>query len=106
MRNGCSDEGKSARSLTLATFGVEKVPERRNMGCLTGAFLRARKDDFQPTKHRTKPSAPKGKQRNKLKCFRWRSISKGFVPKILTTQWAISMYTMDCVACKITVVWY
>ena len=51
-----------------------------------------KEDDFQPTKkRRTKPSAPKGKQRGKLKCCRWKSISKGYVPKILT-QWAVSTY--------------
>ena len=44
-------------------------------------------EDFDPTKkRRTKPSVPKGKQRSKLKRYRWKSISKGYVPKIPMTQ--------------------
>ena len=67
------------------------------------ASEKEKEDDFQPTKkRRTKLSTPKGKQRSKLKVYHWRSILKGYmyVPKILTTQWAVS----DCVAREISVV--
>ena len=73
--------------LTLATFSVDKkVQERRKYGMSDQSVFESEKekDGFQPTKKcRTKPSAPKGKQRSKLKCCRWKSISKGYVPKIL-----------------------
>ena len=44
---------------------------------MTAAFAceseNEKEDDFQPTKkRRTKPSAPKGKQRSKLKCYLWK----------------------------------
>ena len=44
---------------------------------MTAAFAceseNEKEDDFQPTKKRhPKPSAPKGKQRSKLKRYRWR----------------------------------
>ena len=67
--------------LTLATFSVEKnVPERRKYGMSDRNVSESKKqkaEDFQPTKKwHTKPSAPKGKQRSKLKHYRWRSTSK------------------------------
>ena len=56
-----------------------------------------KENDFQPTKkRRTKPSAPEGKQRSKLKRYRWKSILKGYVPKIPTTQWAVLTYNGLC----------
>ena len=55
-----------------------------------------KEDDLQPTKKcRTKPSAPKGKQLSKLKCFCWKSILKGYVPKILQHSGQFQC-TMDC----------
>ena len=83
------------------TFSVEKkVPERRKYGMSDRSLFESEKEkveDFQPTKkHQTKLSAPKEKQRRQLKCYRWKSISKGYAPKILTTQWAVSTYNGLC----------
>ena len=88
-------------SLTLATFSVEnKVPERRKYGMIDQSVFDSEKEkaeDFQPTKKRpTKPSAPKGKQHSKVKRYRWKSISKGYVPKISTTQWVVLTYNGLC----------
>ena len=88
-------------SLTLATFSVKKkVPERHKYGMSDWSVFESKKEkvkDFQPTKKRpTKPSAPKGKQYSKLKHYCWKSILKGYVPKIPTTQWAVSTYNGLC----------
>ena len=88
-------------SLTLATFCVKKkVPERHKYGMSDWSVFESEKEkvkDFHPTKKRpTKPSAPKGKQRSKLKCYRWKSILKGYVPKIPMTQWAVLTYNGLC----------
>ena len=84
-------------SLTLANFSVEN---RHKYGMSDRSVFDSEKEkaeDFQPTKKRcTKPSAPKGKQRSKVKHYRWKSISKGYVPKISKTQWAVSMYNGLC----------
>ena len=81
-------------SLTLATFSVDKkVQGRRKYGLSDQSVFESEKeeDNFQPTKKcRTKPPAPKGKQRSKLK-----SISKGYVPKILLHSGQFRR-TMDC----------
>ena len=62
-------------SSTLATFGVDKVPERRKYGMSDPSGLESEKEkdcDFQPTKKwRTKPSASKGKQSTSLKRYCW-----------------------------------
>ena len=86
-------------SLNLATFSVEKVPERCKYGMSDWSVFDSEKEkeDFQPTKKRpTKPSAPKGKQRSMLKRYHWKSILKGYVLKILTTQWAVLTYNRLC----------
>ena len=90
---------KTALVLSL-TFSVKKkVPERRKYRMSDRSVFESEKEkaeDFQPTKkHRTKPSAPKGKQRRQLKRYHWKSISKGYAPKI-PTQWAVSTYNGLC----------
>ena len=96
-------------SLTLATFSVDKkVPERHKYGMSDRSIFESEKeeDDFQPTKkHRTKPSAPKGKQCSKLKRCCWKSISKRYVTKIPMTPWAVSTYNR-CAVREINVVRY
>ena len=92
---------KRSLSLTLATFSVKKkVPERRKNGISDRSIFESEKEkaeDLQPTKKRhTKPSAPKGKQRSKLNRYCWKSISKGYIPKIPMTQWVVSMYNGLC----------
>ena len=63
-------------SLTLATFSVDKkVHWMSDLSIFKSE--KEKEDDFQPTMKHTKPSAPKGKQRSKLKCYCWKSISKG-----------------------------
>ena len=107
LRNGCGMAAEWLRQrrrkrscylLQLATFSVEKVAERRklvSMGWVTGAFMRVRKrrrKTFNLQRNAAQsPSAPKGKQRSKLKRYRWKSISK-----IPTTQWAVSTYNGLC----------
>ena len=62
-------------SLTLATFSVDKKVEEKykyRMNYRSIFESEKEEDDFQPAKkHHTKLSAPKGKQRSKLKCCRW-----------------------------------
>ena len=87
-------------SLTLATFSVDKKVEEKYKYRMSDRSVfeseKEKEDDFQPAKkHRTKPSAPKGKQRSKLKCCHWKSISKGYVPKILRHSGQFQ-HTMDC----------
>ena len=85
--------------LSLTFSAEKKVPERRKYGMSDRSVFESEKEkaeDFQPTKkHWTKPSAPKGKQRRQLKRYRWKSISKGYAPKI-PTQWAVSTYNGLC----------
>ena len=75
------------------------MQERRKYGMSDRRVFQSEKeeDDFQSTKKcRTKLSAPK--QHSKLKQYHYNSISKGYVPKILTTQWAVSVYNGLCLA--------
>ena len=59
----------------MATVGVNKnVPERCKHG--TGVVLRVKDDDFQPTK---KWCLLLRKAGNLLNCYRWKTISKGYV---------------------------
>ena len=88
-------------SLTL-TFSAEKVPERRKYGMSDWRIFESEKEeaeDFQPTKKCcTKLSAPKGKLHSKLMrnhCME-EYFEGGYVPKIPTTQWAISTYNGLC----------
>ena len=89
---------KTALVLSL-TFSVEKkVPERRKYGMSDRSVFESEKEkaeDLTYKETRTKPSAPKGKQRRQLKRYRWKSISKGYAPKI-PTQWAVSTYNGLC----------
>ena len=59
------------------------MPERLKYGMSDWSIFESEKEkaeDFQPTKIcRTKPSAPKGKQRSKLKRYCWKSISKEYI---------------------------
>ena len=92
-------------SPTLATFGVDKVPERRKYGMSDPSGLESEKEkdcDFQPTKKwRMKRSASKGKQSTSLKHYCWKTISKGYAPKIPRTQkWAVSTFKQWIVSCK------
>ena len=75
------------------------MQERRKYGMSNRRVLESEKeeDDFQSTKKRcTELSAPK--QHSKLKQYHCKSISKGYVPKIPTTQWAVSTYNGLCLA--------
>ena len=85
MQNGYSSEEESARVMSDRSVFESKNEE----------------DNFQPTKkRRTKLSPPKGKQRSKLKHYRWKSmisgISKRYVLKIPMTHWAVSTYNGLC----------
>ena len=89
-------------SLTLATFSVEKkVLERRKYGMSDRSVFDSEKgktEDLQPTKKwRTKLSAPKGKQRSKLKGCRWRSMFRKY--RRHSGQFR---RTMDCVAREVS----
>ena len=84
MRNGYSSEEESARVMSDRSV-----------------FESKKEGNFQPTKERrTKLSPPKGKQRSKLKHYRWKSmissISKRYVLKIPMTHWAVSTYNGLC----------
>ena len=92
---------KTALVLSL-TFSVKKkVPERRKYRMSDRSVFESEKEkaeDFQPTKKwRTKPSAPKGKQRSKLKRYRWRSMFRKY--RRHSRQFR---RTMDCVTRKVS----
>ena len=90
-------------SLTSATFSVEmKVSERRKYGMSDWSVSESEKEkaeDYKgPTKKwHTKPSAPKGKQRSKLKRYRWRSMFRKY--RRHSGQFR---RTMDCVTRKVS----
>ena len=51
-----------------------------------------KKDNIQPKKCHTKPSAPKGKQRSNAEVLSLEEYFEGYVLKMPMTQWAVSTF--------------
>ena len=91
MCNGCGSEQESTRVIFYIGNFCCRYKGARETYLWSVFEMEKGKDDFQPTnKRHTKLSAPNGKQGTSLKRYHWKSISKGYVQKILRTQCAVS----------------